>query len=171
LAPKPLAKDDEIKYLKELVRQQKNFLDELKKGWMLEMEQTNALVTGTILPGILKGLETGNSQISTVSVYGTWQQLEFQRIVTANHITIGFHAPDSRTFTYDLQLSTDGQTWKKIKENEGGSVGTSFYFETSSFKYLRLQGKNSIDNVLRLIKLRLRYFLLHGGYGTFFVNS
>jgi len=157
LTRKSINKDDEIKFLKALIEQQKKFQDEMKKSFILEQEQANAKVTGTENGAILKGVIEGEKNVYTQSVFGTWQQLEFHRLVTANYLSIGFYS-DSRIFTFDLEISSDGQNWKTLKQRETALVSASFSFDTTSFKYLRIQGRSTLNAYLHITHFKLKYF-------------
>lgn len=79
--------------------------------------------------------------------------------ISGLHVT--FYFADNRTYTYNLELSTDGKTWKKVAGNEKApkrstKAGETIHFAETPARYARLNVlKNSANPAVHVAELEL----------------
>jgi len=153
LTKQELTKEKEIQSLKESVA---HLLDLFQKQAVLDTLQFSTKITGTVNPQIFwSGIYTGNSPF-TESTKDVWQQVEYPKVIEANHLSLAFYDADSREYTYDLEVSEDQKEWIQIKTSAKGQGVVQIPFKRTKFKWLRIKGTNTLNGYLHLTLFKLR---------------
>jgi hypothetical protein len=88
----------------------------------------------------IDGIESTANYWGTTSANGLpqWLQLNLGTQTNINQIITHFYDRDSRTYTYNIQASTDGSTWNTIVATKTGkSIVTNTFTQTTA-KYIRI---------------------------------
>lgn len=87
---------------------------------------------------------------STTNGIGEWFQFEFNEEKTVGAVGIAFKLGDVRTAFFEIQLSTDGNSWKKalVAESCGKSNDKEiFTFKKQQAKYVRIVGYGTTQGI------------------------
>ncbi|MEU3731547.1 chondroitinase-B domain-containing protein [Streptomyces sp. NPDC033538] len=81
---------------------------------------------------------------------GAWIRYDLGAAQTAGSVSVAWHQGDIRKSTFDVQLSTDGSSWKTVLERKTSSGGTReqqrFDFADASARYVRIVGHGNTVN-------------------------
>lgn len=87
--------------------------------------------------------------------------IDLGKVVLVNQLHVTFYYSDSRTYTYNLELSVDGKNWKKVVGNEkdpkpATAEGETIRFPQTKARFARLNVlKNSANPSVHVLELEL----------------
>ena len=120
-------------------------LEYLKKGTVdyLKKAFLNADVTGTYQCHNPNPIRSPSGLNWCGSRTGTWMQIDMNEVYLFNYIGVHLWDGDNRIYTYNLQVSENGKSWKDIVVNK---VGRSYQElklpEIMSVRYIRMDGNS-----------------------------
>jgi len=81
---------------------------------------------------------------------GSWVVFDYGVVAKINAIKAAFHKGDTRTTTFDVEVSKDGETWDKVitKQNSSGQSNEleRYDFDEVEARYVRLTGYGNTSN-------------------------
>jgi Alginate lyase/F5/8 type C domain len=81
---------------------------------------------------------------------GVWIRFDLGAVTTVGSVSLSWYQGDSRTFTFDVQLSQDGTSWSTVlsrKVSSGSSAGPQAYDVTDGpARYVRVVGHGNTKN-------------------------
>jgi hypothetical protein len=80
---------------------------------------------------------------------GAWLKLDLGSSKTVSYVKLAFYNGDARTFTFDIQTSTDNSNWTTRKSNATNALNNNlqtFDFTDVSARYVRILGKGNTSN-------------------------
>lgn len=105
---------------------------------------TSTFVPANTVDGSLSTRWAGNGD-------GVWIRYDLGATKTVSYVKLAWYAGTSRTYTFDVQLSTDGSTWTTVisrKVSSGATTALETYdFADASARYVRIVGHlSNVDN-------------------------
>ncbi len=76
-----------------------------------------------------------------------WLQLNLGTQTTISQITTHFYDGDSRTYTYNIQASTDGSNWNTIVSTKTGANTVTDTFNPTTAKYVKITVTGNTANL------------------------
>ena len=131
-------------------------LKEIRSG--LKHAFLNADVTGTYQCHNPNPIRSPSGRNYCGSNTGTWMQIDMKEVYTINYIGVHLWDGDSRIYTYNLQVSEDGKSWKDIVVNKVGKSYQELELpEIMSVRYIRMDGNNNLHaNKLHILYLKVK---------------
>jgi hypothetical protein len=81
---------------------------------------------------------------------GAWVEFDYGAVSKINAIKAAFHKGDTRTTTFDVEVSQDGKTWEKVITQQNSSGQTNglerYDFKEVEARYVRLTGYGNTSN-------------------------
>lgn len=81
---------------------------------------------------------------------GVWIRFDLGAATTVGSVSLSWYQGDTRTFTFDVQLSGNGTSWSTVlsrKVSSGSTAGPEAYdFADASARYLRVVGHGNTKN-------------------------
>ena len=101
---------------------------------------TDSTHTGSYVPA-----NTVDGSLSTrwaASGNGVWIQYDLGATKTVSHVKLAFYLGDARTYTFDVQVSSNGTSWTNVLTGQTNAANTSlqtFDFTDVSARYVRVE--------------------------------
>ena len=89
----------------------------------------------------------GTNAMITAGKLPQWLQLNLGTQTTISQITTHFYDGDSRTYTYNIQASTDGSNWNTIVPTKTGSSTVTDTFNPTTAKYVKITVTGNTANL------------------------
>ncbi|RME75666.1 MAG: discoidin domain-containing protein, partial [Chloroflexi bacterium] len=80
---------------------------------------------------------------------GQWIQFDLGKVKTVSHLRIAFYKGDQRTTGFDIELSTDGESWTQVYSGQSSGSTTEpelFDFDDTPARYVRIIGHGNSKN-------------------------
>ena len=104
----------------------------------------NADVTGTYYCAKPNPIRSPSGRNHCGSRTGTWMQIDMKKVFLINHVGVHLWDGDNRIYTYTLQVSEDGKSWKDIVVNKVGKSYQELKLpEIMSVRYIRMDGNSN----------------------------
>ena len=116
--------------------------------------QNNMKVTGTTNPEIIQGIKNGNIDYYTDISSNDYLNIDLEDEYFIKSIKLCFWHFDDRYYTYDCFVSKDKENWKEIFTGYNAKCNDTIII-MDSIRYIRLRGKNNINERLHLINFKI----------------
>jgi hypothetical protein len=116
----------------------------------------------TLTPNqVIDSIETtnnfwGTNGVSTSGQLPQWIQLDLGTPTSINQVITHFYDGDTRTYTYYIQVSTDGSTWTTAVSTKTGNSITTDTFTQTTARYVRLTVTgNTANNAAQIEEIKI----------------